>query len=532
MTNIKKAHEVLESEFTTENIEFLNQERPSILRIILSIILCVGSYLVALGSFPKYNRKFDMSIETQRNDCFMYSTIFYISVFLCLFFFFDFVLIAVALWVKNNFLSLVLLYNRLFIKIIICLWGFFLCMAIIRAANKDKISTTTAVDTKPKDEAKKTDEEKEDAKKDEKIPETIDLNEQMLLTYVLAFSVFFVTILFMRIILQYVNYNIHYNYFRDRIDDNNYQVQFLLELNKRIPTKTHTDLKTWAGRLYYNLLRNEDGLCLDDFTHYFGEEKGEDMFSIFDKNQDNTVSKEEFVQVYYSIFREKKLLEKSIEDHDDSLSKLKAIFSTIFIPLAIFFSISTLGHKAAWESSFGSVLGIFLPVSFVFSAVLSEMFQSIIFVFGVRPFDIGDHIILSNGRFEVREMGLLYTLLYSDGRTYSFPNLTLRKENVINLRKSKFTLETIQQSYEAETAKPKLDDLKVAIKDFFNENNKWYRSDFNVCDFEFVRDIMKVKYEIKILVPYNDVDGLKLRKDKFVMFLHDKTLELGIKYKT
>lgn len=411
------------------------------------------------------------------------------------------------------------------ITTIIGIWCFYITLAVLRGKNKENISFTT---TLPNNHSITEDQSNiNESELITNIPEILELNEQTLLDYLLGLSIFLFTILVMKILLQYIDYNIQFNYFKERIITNNIQLNLINELTQKLSLNENKYLNN-PETIYNDLVKNKESLSIDDFKNFLGEEKGIDLFNLFDTNHDNKVVKEEFINIYNTINNEKKILDNSIKNHDDSYYKLKGIMLIIFIPLALYLSISSLGHQEFAINTFGVVCGIFIPVSFIFRKVASELFESIVFTFCVRPFDIGDHIVFSKKRFEVIEMGLLHTLLYADEKFYSVPNIKLKKIKIVNLRKSEFISLKINQYYENDIDKDKLIKLKREIANFLKENYKSYRPDFHLGKYHFKKDEVKIKINIKILAHYNDIKAFKKKRDSFIEFLYEKTKELGI----
>jgi small-conductance mechanosensitive channel len=310
-------------------------------------------------------------------------------------------------------------------------------------------------------------------------------------------------------------------------------VKCLQDLNKKISFPAKSNLKELAESIYNSLLREgKDYLMLADFIYYFGEENGSNMFELFDIDQNENVSKDEFIKYYTGLFREKKKLRSSLAEKDASLNKLNIVTIVMASPVAFFVLFTMLGRRSDFQSALGYVLGFSIPLSFTFGPVLSEMFYSIFFIFGARPFDIGDRITFEENHYEVKEMGLLYTTLVSDSRYHNFPNEILRKRPVINLRRSSHITEKFVQRYDYESCKEKMEDLKSAIGNFLMKNRKIYKLDFTISDYEVINgDTLTFVIRIRLACPYQDIQSATERRDMFAIFLHEQILKLGILYK-
>ncbi|KAM0677478.1 hypothetical protein BDAP_001979 [Binucleata daphniae] len=540
MGDSEKAKNLLESDLADDEPDFITQSIPSFLQIVLSTIL-TGVFIFLTAFFlVMYASTYDLSVLQQKVQYIGFTIGFYLSSALTIWFIVDITLVVIALYYQNeesNFLTLAILYNRFAIKLALTMLIFSFCMHMIVGLKepKDELSEDTIVNvTEQKDadeELKKENEQKkteETRKIFEKTP--FEIKEKQLSQFLLAFSLFFFVILLKRILLHYVNYQIHYKHYKDRIDENKKRIDYLLMLNKIVEKKMTNDLKLWSGKVFSKIVRNETTyLTIDDFVYYFGEEDGENMFMLFDENRDNNVTKDEFIHCYIGLYKEKKMLKTSLNENDQALKKLELIFMLIFYPVAFFLAFVVLGQSSLFKNLLSGFLGIFLPATFIFGSVLADMFQSIIFIFNVRPFDIGDCISVNGKTYIVHEMGLLYSTLLSDSRFHNFPNETLRKTPVINLRQSIWITEEFEQTYDYESCKDKLDELRAEIKQFLKKNKKQYKQDFNVGEFVFTKgNAVKIKITVKLACPYQDIKGASDRKDRFTLFLHETLNRLSI----
>ncbi|KAM0673555.1 hypothetical protein GVAV_002930 [Gurleya vavrai] len=548
MTSNTKPQAVLEQDLSADETDFLSTSIPSAIRIIFSGVICGISIILSFLVYPLYAKEYDISINAEKLQYLQYSLLFYFLISFTIYVIVDLLLTTVALVSRifddeTSFFTLSIIYNKFLLSIAFTFFILsFTIHAICSSRKKEIVEEDTVVNkveppekaaenvTKAKQEEEIKEKEKETAKLFEKTP--LEIKEKTVIKGLLAISIFIFVLILKGIIYNYINFNIHYKYYKERIDENNKRIDYLLLLNNKVGARMGTDLKLWAGRVFDKLLReNAKELTVDDFNYFFGEEDGDNMFSLFDENFDNSVNKEEFKKCYFGLYKEKLILKKSLSANDNSLNKLDLVLTIIFIPLAGFLACIACGQSSAFSSVLGSFLGVFLPATFIFGAVLSEMFQSIIFIFQVRPFDVGDFISVLDKIYEVQEMGLLYSTLLSDSRSHNFPNEILRKNPVVNLRKSKWITEKFDLKLVYESCKDKIDDLKKEVSSFLKKNKKEFKQDMAFSGFEFCGvNGLKFEITIKLSCPYQDIKGAKERKDKFRMFLHEAIDKLDIKY--
>ncbi|TBU20707.1 putative mechanosensitive ion channel protein [Hamiltosporidium tvaerminnensis] len=502
------------SEELNSTAPIVEDTRPSNLRILISIILSIVSLCGSIFCLHKYKYT-NLSAE----DGFEYNISilgFYVIFLCCIWFIVDIILMLIALqYLKEDtpgFVAIAILENQFFFKVVFSVLIYSILIKIILRVTSGDISGA----------------------EDEQVFENtaFAINEDKFSSFLLSAALFISIFLIERIILQFVNYRIHFMYYRDRIEENEKHIKYLQSLNRLTGVRINRDLTSWAKYVYDCISNGKEFLDVNDFKYYFGNQDGEDMFRMFDIDNSLSVTKDEFVSCYVSLFKEKQKLQSSLNENDECMKKLAIVLTFLAVVIASFLFFVTLGAKSQFTTIFGTLTGFVLPLSFVFGPVLSEMFQSILFIFSVRPFDIGDKITVGGSHYEVREMGLLYTTLTSDSRYHNFPNEKLRKEPVINLRKSMYITETYTKKFDYNSCKEKLDELSNEISKFLKENPKKYKSDFSISDYEILeKDVLKVEIRIKLSCPYQDIKAAKERKDFFTLFLHETIIRLGIEYK-
>ncbi|KRH92236.1 Small Conductance Mechanosensitive Ion Channel (MscS) Family, partial [Pseudoloma neurophilia] len=269
-------------------------------------------------------------------------------------------------------------------------------------------------------------------------------------------------------------------------------------------------------------------LKIADFKRHFGKHDGIRIFALFDIDENNEVSKDEFKKRYKSLLKEKELLDEALTANDSSIKKLNILCSIILYPIMFIFMMFCLDIYSKVKGFFSMISAIVLSISFAFSSVASSVFQSIIFVFFVRPFDVGDVIEIDNKIFIVADLGILYSTFIIDSTYETIPNDKIRDKPIKNLRKSEYV--TVNFQYQcSEKDFEKINQLEEKISIFLQENNIKYNEKFRIFDFCQLNN-SEIKFDIQIIItcPYQEIITLEDRKDKFSLFLFYTTKELGM----
>ncbi|EJW02253.1 hypothetical protein EDEG_03313 [Edhazardia aedis USNM 41457] len=553
-THVHKEMEILHYDFDRSRPTLITHKMPTILRIILSSLFFVIFFVVSIIALEKFSNTYDFSNDEEVVKYHIWTFAFFASFILAIWLFADGLLALLSIKFKktesDSFVSYAALYNQFWIKLLITLFIFDRTIDFILAIRDKKIIKENRHSQKSADAddnegrtvntASSLDPEiiKEEQEKQELLEKNrklfkdtfLEMNEETVLTWIKTIYMIIIIFLGQRIILQYLNYNIHYRYYKDRIDENNKKTNFLLRLNSKVGANTKSQVKNLPEKVFKTLCCAErTELVLDDFIYFFGRSDGLQLFNVFDGNKDGSISQEEFVSVYTFLFRERKKLRAALHENDATLKKLRFVMYCITVPLVIYLLSPRLENDAKTKKIMAEMLTGGMALTFIFGKVLGDLFMSILFIFGVRPFDVGDYVTVKNKDYEVHEMGLLYTTLISDSKFHNFPNNVLSSEAIVNLRKSSFITETCEYTYVYSTCKDKIDQLKQAISDFLLTNAKMYKKDYELYDFQFKPDDkVSFKVSIKLNCPYQDIKSAKQRKDNFSVWYKEKLDEMGI----
>lgn len=381
--------------------------------------------------------------------------------------------------------------------------------------------------------------------------------EEMLLKLFLAATTFLFVIALMVCILCVLDYNVYRNFLRNRITDCEYILDIIRVIARKFPYDSSEKIKDWSKRIFNEIVSGEkpeiiksnqadiespevktnlsihnDELELDymSLAKYMNNEEIEDFLSVLDIDVDGSLTQSEFVHGILYIYRDKIALSQSIRNHNQMYNKLIIIFMMIFVPFAIFLSSLTLQKGDLFSKTIGPIAGFFVPMTFVFGSSLSEIFQSIFFIFCIRPFDISDYIIFEKQVYVVKNMYLSYTELFKDGKIKMVTNQTLKTSQITNLRFSNELYEKVivKVNREANISKM-LSKLRNSIKEFTEKHSKLYN---DMILFEnFVYTARTVQFEICFIVNigYTGMQSVKERRDKMARYIDDCLPALGFK---
>lgn len=605
-TRIKNITEILEEDTVQKTAKILKRKPVTTLGILFSFIITVvifgltWFFYIYCTDNPKYKK------ETVK--------VVWECLVLILFFFGINTLLLTYLKVRdptgtrNDFSSFVLKNNLNLFRITLTLFFFFFIISLTawikNITSKTPIvpvpSTVDKADMKTvNNDILNTDKEPEPEEAEKKKKEEKIILQNYLETryesIIGALVILFGSILLKRMFLQFINYRIHFKYYKERIRKNTKIVKYLQSLNNVTGEEPEKDIEAFNEKIFLSMANgtpekhpagsktnseksekstksskqsvknsedkksssDKDGdlkqskdrtqtafsdktntsqeiknegvtLNIKDFNRHFGNHDGKSIFALFDIDENGKVTKDEFCKRYTSLLKEKELLDTALNSNDSSINKLDIILSIVLYPLTFVFILFCLDAYSKFESAFKFLSAMLLSVSFAFSSVVSSTFQSIIFVFFVRPFDIGDVIEYDNKIFLVSDLGLLYSTFIFDSTYETIPNEVLRGKCIKNLRKSTHVTTNLKYST-SQNDFEKIEDLKDAVNDFLQDNSTRYHEKFRFYNISQTPQ-GEIKFEVQIIIscPYQEIQTFEDRKDKFAMFMLKTAKEKGI----
>mmetsp|Transcript_24926 Transcript_24926/g.53792 ORF Transcript_24926/g.53792 Transcript_24926/m.53792 type:complete len:735 (+) Transcript_24926:379-2583(+) len=167
----------------------------------------------------------------------------------------------------------------------------------------------------------------------------------------------------------------------------------------------------------------------------FGEEFTlEEFWNELDHTRRGYISEYRFVKAIEQLFEDRRQLTLSLKNSRKVIRSLdKYLFAVGAI--VVFFTALFLYH-----ANFQDLIPLttfLMGLSFIFSESVKNSFNSIIYLFVVQPYDLGDILIVDDIRYTVRSISLLATVMTRwDGMRVTFEHRTLGDSLIINCSRS------------------------------------------------------------------------------------------------
>lgn len=231
-----------------------------------------------------------------------------------------------------------------------------------------------------------------------------------------------------------------------------------------------------------------------------------------------------------NVYLERKSLALSLNDTKTAIDELNTLASGILLIVIIIIWLLLMGFMTTQVLVF--ISSQLLLVVFMFGNTAKTVFEAIIFVFIMHPFDVGDRCVIDGVQMVVEEMNILTTIfLKYDGEKIFYPNSVLATKPISNYYRSPEMSDSVEFTVDFATSVEKIGDLKSRIKTYLESRPKHWRPAHSVVVKE-IEDVNKLKLGLYVnhTINFQNYGDKSSRRSELVLELKKFFEELGIKY--
>ncbi|CAN0880642.1 Mechanosensitive ion channel protein 10 [Linum grandiflorum] len=242
------------------------------------------------------------------------------------------------------------------------------------------------------------------------------------------------------------------------------------------------------------------------------------------------ITKSSFRNWLVHAYVERKALAYSLNDTKTAVNQLHKLASAIAIVIMAVISLLVMG--LATVKVLLVVTSQLLLVGFMFQNTCKTIFESIIFVFVMHPFDVGDRCVIDNIHMIVEEMNILTTVfLRYDMEKIYYPNSVLISKPISNLRRSPDMGDSVEFTIDVSTSIDDFNALKRAIQMYIESKPKYWSPKHVVLVKEIENvDKMKLVLGVQHTMNHQNYGEKSSRRSELVFELKKIFDNLGIKY--
>ncbi|XBJ13697.1 hypothetical protein VPH35_005826 [Triticum aestivum] len=265
--------------------------------------------------------------------------------------------------------------------------------------------------------------------------------------------------------------------------------------------------------------------------HFMRQEEAIKAMHLSEGGQEyNRISKRSLKNWMVNAFRERKALALTLNDTKVAVSKLNQMTNVVggiivFVLWLLILGIATTNLLVFLSSPF-------LVAVIVFGDTLKAVFEAIVFLFVMHPFDVGERCEIEEVQVVVEEMNILTTvfLRYDNLKIY-YPNNILATIPIMNFYRSPDMGEGIDFYIHVETPVGKLALMKERILRYINNKKEhWYPGAMVVLRDVDETNKLKVSIWLCHMLNFQDMGMRYVRRELVLQEMIKVLKDLDIEY--
>ncbi|KAF3447574.1 hypothetical protein FNV43_RR12761 [Rhamnella rubrinervis] len=291
------------------------------------------------------------------------------------------------------------------------------------------------------------------------------------------------------------------------------------------------EARSCAQRIFKNVAKpGAKYIEEEDLLGFLKSEEVHTIFPLFEGAERGKISKSAFRNWVVHAYIERKALAHSLNDTKTAVQQLHKLASAIVVVIITVVTLLVMG--LATTKVIFVVTSQLLLVGFMFQNMCKTMFESIIFVFVMHPFDVGDRCVIDNVQMIVEEMNILTTVfLRFDNEKIYYPNSVLLTKPISNFRRSPDMADSIDFTIDVATPVDHINALKKAIQAYIESKPKHWSPKHLVLVKE-IENVNKMKMCLCVqhTMNHQNFGEKSTRRSELVLELKKIFENLGIKY--
>lgn len=269
----------------------------------------------------------------------------------------------------------------------------------------------------------------------------------------------------------------------------------------------------------------------DDLLRFMKKAEVDNLLPLFEgAAETGKIKKSSLRKWVVSVYLERKSLAHSLNDAKTAIEELNKLLSGVVLVVIIIVWLLLMGIATTKVLVF--ISSQLLLVAFMFGNTAKTVFEAIIFVFVMHPFDVGDRCVIDGVQMIVEEVNILTTIfLRYDNEKIFYPNSVLSTKPISNFYRSPEMGDSVEFSVDVSTSIESIGALKARIKAYLESKPLHWRPSHSVLVKE-IEDVNKMKMGLYVThtINFQNYGEKSSRRSELVIEMKKCFEELGIKY--
>ncbi|XP_010453270.1 PREDICTED: mechanosensitive ion channel protein 10 [Camelina sativa] len=208
----------------------------------------------------------------------------------------------------------------------------------------------------------------------------------------------------------------------------------------------------------------------EDLLRFMIKEEVDLVFPLFDgAAETGRITRKAFTEWVVKVYTSRRALAHSLNDTKTAVKQLNKLVTAILMVITVVIWLLLLEVATTKVLLFFSTQ--LVALAFIIGSTCKNLFESIVFVFVMHPYDVGDRCVVDGVAMLVEEMNLLSTVfLKLDNEKVYYPNSVLATKPISNYFRSPDMGETVEFSISFSTPVSKIAHLKERIAEYLEQN--------------------------------------------------------------
>ncbi|XVF79092.1 hypothetical protein PTKIN_Ptkin14bG0191600 [Pterospermum kingtungense] len=297
--------------------------------------------------------------------------------------------------------------------------------------------------------------------------------------------------------------------------------------------RSEYEAKAAARKIFQNVAKpGSKYIYLEDIERFLEEDEAFKTMSLFEgASESRRISKKALKNWVVNAFRERRALALTLNDTKTAVNRLHKMVNVLVAIIMVVIWLLILGIATSKVLVF--ISSQLLLVAFIFGNTCKTVFEAIIFLFVMHPFDVGDRCEIDGVQMVVEEMNILTTIfLRYDNQKIIIPNSVLATKAINNYYRSPDMGDAVEFCIHVKTPAEKIGLMKQRIVSYIeHKSDHWYEAPMII--FKELEELNRVRFAIWLTHKMNhqDMGERWARRALLVEELVKIFNELDIKYR-
>ncbi|KAG6414519.1 hypothetical protein SASPL_121891 [Salvia splendens] len=228
-----------------------------------------------------------------------------------------------------------------------------------------------------------------------------------------------------------------------------------------------------------------------DMRRFMIKEEVDIVFPMIDVGETGKIDRKALTEWVVKVYEDRRALAHALTDTKTAVKQLNKLITALLMIIIVIIWLLLTGiatTKVLVVMSSQLVVAVFM-----FGNTCKTIFEAIIFVFVMHPFDVGDRCVIDGVQMIVEEINIFTAVfLKADNEKVYYPNSVLSMKPISNFYRSPDMGDSLEFSIDFKTSMEKIGSLREKIKKYLEKNPQLWHENHNLVVKE-IENVNKIK---------------------------------------